>query len=1094
MKRTLIATICLLGALCVSAQEDIATFRTWAMTPPMGWNSWDCYYSSVTEKEVLQNAQYLVDNDLVKYGWEYVVIDIRWYCNHPSLGGGNYNQNGSQDYVLDEYGRYLPSPTRFPSCMVDGVNVGFKPLADRLHEMGLKLGIHLMRGVPKKVVGSSYKLKGSESTSWSQVYNGTTSPCTWLQDNLRVRDNQYGQLYYNSIMDLYAEWGVDFLKIDDLSRPFYTDEIHMIRKAIDQCGRPMVLSLSPGKTQFQYADECLANANMWRMMDDLWDNWSAVDAVFAEADFWSSVSRPGNWADCDMIPFGQISATIADPGYTGGSSGHWTNLTHDEQYTLMTLWGICHSPLFFGGEMTKNDAFTNSLLTNEEYHQMHKYGENAHQVYNDEDLGHVVWTSTDPLTGNRYLALFQRDNTRWIVGKNALYKSETVAYTTDGHAVDVDIEWPEGSKTLVLVVDDGGDNNYYDHGDWINPTLILRDGSEVALTGTYKTRDYTDSYFNRVYENKNVDNGGKMKVMGVAYDRGFSTDANAAIFFTIPDDMDVVRFRAMAAADDSGIGQSGATTSLRFFVFDSNPLANEQDDATWRSGLISRTGTKSKAFEADITGASQLKIVVSDWGDGFAYDRADIVNPVLIDAEGHETSLTTLTAASYTSDWSNLHINKNVEGGTLRVNGTSYSTGLGMNAKCTLIYNLPEGHSYTTFRGLCGYDSSCDSDNTGSGGTTMEFLIYAVNTSNNYSVDLTLLGYAAGESVPVYDIWEKKYVEPATGTLTTTVASHGAKLFRLGDTVVNPEYVVGKPMSSITGSSCIQKVQTVTFDFIEARTNMPDASFTLVDTEARAQLLLGETVVGEGTLTLAGTVLTATFPDAVVLQPATAYTLLLPAAVVGYVGQVLNEAYSVEFTTPDLFDGTYYLWNVGAERFLSINADGSRAIVDEEGLPVVWAMDDAGSSSLYYPGRDRYIAGRWWSDIATGEGTLFHLVPSPDETLDGYRIVKTSPEDPGNDLLYVQVNAGGDQYRVAGNGRYGDNFTDYSVCTWQFWTVEEHDEYITIKTRIDGIATPAHFPADIYSLTGTLIRSHAANADGLPRGIYLIGKRKLLVK
>ena len=97
--------------LPVQAQDDMATFRTWALTPPMGWNSWDCYYSSVTEKEVMQNAKYLVDNDLVKYGWEYVVIDIRWYCNHPSLGGGNYNQRGTQDYVLDEYGRYLPSPT-----------------------------------------------------------------------------------------------------------------------------------------------------------------------------------------------------------------------------------------------------------------------------------------------------------------------------------------------------------------------------------------------------------------------------------------------------------------------------------------------------------------------------------------------------------------------------------------------------------------------------------------------------------------------------------------------------------------------------------------------------------------------------------------------------------------------------------------------------------------------------------------------------------------------------------------------------------------------------------------------------------------------
>lgn len=781
MKKLLLLFVFVLNLLPAMAQDDVATFRTWAMTPPMGWNSWDCYYSSVTEKEVLQNAQYLVDNDLVRHGWEYVVIDIRWYCNHPSLGGGNYNQQGTQDYVLDEYGRYLPSPSRFPSCMVGGTNQGFKALADKIHGMGLKFGIHIMRGVPKSVVGSSaYKLKGSEDTPWSQVYNGTSSPCTWLKDNLLVRNNQYGQLYYNSIMDLYADWGVDFLKIDDLSRPFYTDEIHMIRKAIDQTGRPIVLSLSPGKTQFQYAQECLDNANMWRMMDDLWDTWSAVDAVFNEADYWSQYTRPGNYADCDMLPLGQISMTIADPGYTGADKGRWTRLTKDEQRTMMTLWGICHSPLFFGGEMTKNDAWTLSLLNNEEYHQMHKYGQGARQVFNDEDLGHVVWTSTDPATGNRYLALFQRDNTRWVVGQKALYRSETVAYTTDGHAVNVDVEWPQDSKVLVLVVDDGGDNNYYDHGDWINPTLVLRDGTEVELTGKYMTRQYTKSYFNRVYENKNVDNGGKMKVLGTTYDRGFSTDANAAIFFQIPDELDVVRFRAMAAADDSGIGQTGATTSLRFMVFDQNPLTDEQDDSDARSGLISRNGVKSKMLEADIRGAEQLKIVVSNYGDGFSYDRADLVNPVLIDAEGNETSLTTLSAASYTSEWGSLHINKNVENGPLRVDGKTYSVGLGMNAQCTLVYDLPEGHTFTTFRALCGYDSSCDTDNTSSSGTTMEFFVYAQKTPA-FDFDLTQLGYGADEVVPVHDIWENEDVGTSTGVLSTVVPSHGVRLFRLGD-------------------------------------------------------------------------------------------------------------------------------------------------------------------------------------------------------------------------------------------------------------------------------------------------------------------------
>ena len=777
---SVIALTLLCGLSGASAQDDIATFRTWAMTPPMGWNSWDCYFSSVTEKEVMQNAQYLVDNDLVRHGWEYVVIDIRWYCNHPSLGGGWYNQQGTQEYVLDEYGRYLPSPTRFPSCMVDGKNQGFKALADKLHAMGLKFGIHLMRGVPKVVVGSNYKLKGSEQTPWSQVYNGIASPCGWLGDNLRVRDNKYGQLYYNSIMDLYAEWGVDFLKIDDLSRPFYTDEVQMIRRAIDQTGRPIVLSLSPGKTQYDCAEACLQNANMWRMMDDLWDNWSAVDAVFPEAHFWSQYTRPGNYADCDMLPLGHIAATVADPGYANADAGHWTQLTQNEQLTMMTLWGICHSPLFFGGEMTKNDDFTLSLMTNEEYHQMHKYGQDAHQVLAEEENGHTVWTSVDPATGNRYLALFQRDNTRWIVGQKALYRSEIIAYTTDGHAVEVDIPWPEGSKTLVLVVDDGGDNFNYDHGDWINPTLILRDGTEVALTGTYKTRDYTKSYFNRVRENANVDHGGKMKVMGRTYDRGFSTDANAAIFFQIPDELDVVRFRALAAADDSGINQAGATTSLRFFVFDQNPLAAEQDNSVARSGLISRTGTKSKTLEADIEGATQLQIVVSNWGDGFAYDRADLIDPVLIDAEGNEISLTTLTPSSYSSEWGSLHVNRNVENGPLRVEGKTYQTGLGMNAQCTLVYDLPSDHSFKTFRALCGYDSSCDTDNRSASGTTMEFIISVVK-EEPYVFDLTMLGYAADEAVPVHDIWHQADLGIATGTISLSVPSHGVRLLRLGD-------------------------------------------------------------------------------------------------------------------------------------------------------------------------------------------------------------------------------------------------------------------------------------------------------------------------
>ena len=436
--------------------------------------------------------------------------------------------------------------------------------------------------------------------------------------------------------------------------------------------------------------------------------------------------------------------------------------------------------------MTKNDEFTNSLLTNEEYHHMHKYGVDAHEVLNDEDNGHTIWTSIDPDTGNRYLAMFQRDNTRWVDGRKALYRSETVAYTTDGHAVNVDIEWPEGSKDLVLVVDDGGDNFNYDHGDWLNPTLVLRDGTEVALTGEYLVKTYTDSYFNRVYENKNVDHGGAMKVLGKTYTRGFSTDANAAIYFRIPDNLDVVRFKGIGAADDSGIGQANSTTTLRFMVFDQDPMSSEMDGSIARTGLISRTGQKSAILEGNITGAEQLIITVSNTGDGFAYDRADLIHPVLIDAEGNETSLLTLKHTSYTSEWGGLNINKNVEGGPLKVDGQTYTKGLGMNAQCTLIYTLPKGHNYVKFHALCGYDSSCDKDNTSTSGTTMEFFL-SLTQPNSFKIDfdLTLLGYGANEEVPLYDIWAKKSAGTACGTLSAEVAKHGVKLYRLGNKVPN---------------------------------------------------------------------------------------------------------------------------------------------------------------------------------------------------------------------------------------------------------------------------------------------------------------------
>ena len=180
-------------------------------------------------------------------GWEYIVVDIRWYVQNDKAGG--YNEKDPV-FSIDNYGRYIPAVNRFPSS-VGGQ--GFKPLADYIHTKGLKFGIHLMRGIPKLAVQKKMPVKGTNITA-DQIYN-TELLCTWLGDNYTVNAAANGaQEYYNSLFELYAIWGVDFVKIDDLSRPYHQDEIEMIRKAIDRCGRPIVLSTSPGETPLNKAD------------------------------------------------------------------------------------------------------------------------------------------------------------------------------------------------------------------------------------------------------------------------------------------------------------------------------------------------------------------------------------------------------------------------------------------------------------------------------------------------------------------------------------------------------------------------------------------------------------------------------------------------------------------------------------------------------------------------------------------------------------------------------------------------------------------------------------------------------------------------
>ena len=218
------------------------------------------------------------------------------------------------------------------------------------------------------------------------------------------------QEYYNSIIELYVSWGVDFIKVDDICVKYGTpgdentisyggDEIEMLRKAIDACGRPMVLSLSPGPAMVDKAEHLSQNANMWRITNDLWDQWPDIMEMFDRCRNWSPYVAEGCFPDCDMLPLGHLSIR----GCEHGVGERMTRLTKEEQRTMMTLWCIFRSPLMLGCELIDMDPWTQSLITNPEVLELLKASRNAREVLRSYDL--ILWRAEDE-EGNIYAAVF----------------------------------------------------------------------------------------------------------------------------------------------------------------------------------------------------------------------------------------------------------------------------------------------------------------------------------------------------------------------------------------------------------------------------------------------------------------------------------------------------------------------------------------------------------------------------------------------------------------------------------------------------------------------------------------------------------------
>jgi hypothetical protein len=382
----------------------------YAKTPPMGWNSWDCFGMDVTEDQMKATADYMAEN-LKSFGWEYIVLDMGWFYDE-GVNTSNFQMKNPMQ-LIDEYGRVIPNPRKFPSA-ADGK--GLKPLADYVHSKGLKFGLHIVRGIPNQaverntpVIGTGYKAMDIASDE---------NLCRWYHGMKTVdMDKPGAQEYYNSLIKMFADWGVDFIKADNmLNNPYHAKEIEAISKAIKASGRPIVLSLSAGPLPVEEIDHLRRNANMWRISNDMWDHWSFMMETFELCREWQNYILPGHWPDCDMLPIGKLRINGSNVVFTSrikddpsSTINEFSRFSADEKYSLMGLWSVFRSPLMIGGSLLELDEPTTELLTNTEVLAINQNSSNNKEMRSTAD--EIVWVADDPISGAKYVALFNINDT-----------------------------------------------------------------------------------------------------------------------------------------------------------------------------------------------------------------------------------------------------------------------------------------------------------------------------------------------------------------------------------------------------------------------------------------------------------------------------------------------------------------------------------------------------------------------------------------------------------------------------------------------------------------------------------------------------------
>jgi alpha-galactosidase len=299
----------------------IVAGETIALTPPMGWNSWNCWGSKVDAEKVLKSARGMAGSGLSEHGWTYINIDDAWQGQR----GGKFMG--------------LQGNNKFPDL---------KGLCDTIHQMGLKAGIYSTPWVTSYATYPGGSAENPEGT-WSK-------PTIQKRGNVNKKILPWAIAKYSFATNdakQWAAWGIDYLKYD--WNPNEAPETQEMYHALRSSGRDVVFSLS-NSTPFTNAPALSKIANCWRTSGDIRDNWDSMSKKGLGEDKWAPYASPGHWNDPDMLVVGQV----------GWGSPHPTNLTPDEQYFHITMWCLLSAPLLLGCDLEKVDEFTLNLLCNDE--------------------------------------------------------------------------------------------------------------------------------------------------------------------------------------------------------------------------------------------------------------------------------------------------------------------------------------------------------------------------------------------------------------------------------------------------------------------------------------------------------------------------------------------------------------------------------------------------------------------------------------------------------------------------------------------------------------------------------------------------------